>query len=65
MRENPLKQKLLKGQHAFGAMAFEFFTPGLPQIVRSAGAEFLMLDKEHSGVGFETVKQQIALRRGH
>jgi hypothetical protein len=31
MRENPLKQKLLKGQHAFGARAFEFFTPGLPQ----------------------------------
>lgn len=64
MRDNPLKARLLGGGQAFGVMAFEFFTPGLPAIVRSAGAEFLLLDMEHSGVGFETVKAQIALCRG-
>ncbi len=58
MHNNPLKERLVKGDHAFGTMAFEFFTAGLPQIVRSACAELLMFDMEHSGAGFETIKQQ-------
>ncbi|MCW8086245.1 HpcH/HpaI aldolase family protein [Sabulicella glaciei] len=39
-----------------GLFAMEFATPGLPLIVREAGADFLVLDMEHSGFGFETVK---------
>ena len=27
MHNNPLKERLVKGDHAFGTMAFEFFTP--------------------------------------
>ncbi len=64
MRANPIKQRLAAGGSSYGTMAFEFFTPGLPQIVAAAGAEFLLLDMEHSGIGFETVKAQIALCRG-
>lgn len=64
MRANPIKQRLAAGGTSYGTMAFEFFTPGLPQIVAAAGAEFLLLDMEHSGIGFETVKAQIALCRG-
>ncbi|MBI1395120.1 MAG: aldolase [Betaproteobacteria bacterium] len=45
-------------------MAWEFFTPSLPQVCASAGAEFLLLDMEHSGVSLETIKTQLALCRG-
>ena len=59
MRTNPLKPKLLAGGTSFGLFAFEFFTPGLPQIAKEAGAEFLLLDMEHSGAGIDTIKQQL------
>ena len=45
-------------------MTFEFFTPGYPAICREAGAEFILYDMEHSGVGFETMKAQFAFCRG-
>lgn len=64
MRDNLLKKSLRAGGRAFGAMAFEFFSPGLPQICANAGAEFLFYDMEHTGLGFETLKTQLALCRG-
>jgi 2-keto-3-deoxy-L-rhamnonate aldolase RhmA len=64
MRDNPVKQSLRAGGRAFGAMVFEFFSPGLPQICRNAGAEFVLYDMEHTGLGFETLKTQCALCRG-
>lgn len=39
-----------------GHFVMEFATPGVGPIVAAAGAEFLVLDMEHSGFGFETVK---------
>jgi len=64
MRDNPVKRTLERGGCAFGTMVFEFFSPGLPQILRAAGAEFALFDMEHSGVGIETMKTQAALCRG-
>jgi 2-keto-3-deoxy-L-rhamnonate aldolase RhmA len=64
MRDNPIKAKLAAGGTSYGTMAFEFFTAGLPQIVKACGAEFLLLDMEHSGIGMETVKAQAAHCRG-
>ncbi|HUU72597.1 MAG TPA: aldolase/citrate lyase family protein [Burkholderiales bacterium] len=64
MRNNPVKEKLLAGQPAFGAFGWEFLVPGLPQIVKAAGAEFLLIDMEHAGTSYETLKQQVALSRG-
>lgn len=64
MRDNVVKNSLRAGGRAFGAMAFEFFSPGLPQICTNAGAEFLLYDMEHTGLGFETLKTQLALCRG-
>jgi len=64
MRENPIKPRLRAGGASFGTMAFEFFTPGLPQIARAAGAEFLLFDMEHSGIDVETMKARFALCRG-
>jgi 2-dehydro-3-deoxyglucarate aldolase/4-hydroxy-2-oxoheptanedioate aldolase len=64
MRGNPVKQALASGGRAFGAMVFEMFTPGLPQILRNAGADYVLYDMEHTGLGFETLKTQFALCRG-
>ena len=55
---------LAAGGSAFGAMVFEFFSPGLPQLCKNAGAEFVLFDMEHTGLGFETLKNQFALCRG-
>ncbi|HTW25667.1 MAG TPA: aldolase/citrate lyase family protein [Acetobacteraceae bacterium] len=64
MRDNPVKHRLAAGGRAFGAMTFEFFSPGMPQIICAAGAEFVLFDMEHSGIGIETIKAQIAACRG-
>jgi 2-keto-3-deoxy-L-rhamnonate aldolase RhmA len=64
MRDNPVRKQLRRGGVALGQMAFEFFTPGLLRIMANAGAEFVILDTEHSGAGIETLKQQAAYARG-
>ena len=64
MRDNPVKTTLQNGGRAFGAMIFECFTPGLPQICANAGAEFILYDMEHTGLSFESLKTQLALCRG-
>src|SRR5687768_16898717 len=63
MRENAVKKTLAAGGRAFGSMIFEFFTPGMPRIVKNAGAEFALYCMEHTGIGFETLKPQFALCR--
>jgi 2-dehydro-3-deoxyglucarate aldolase/4-hydroxy-2-oxoheptanedioate aldolase len=64
MRDNPVKSRIAAGGHAFGAMIFEFFTPGIAQICKAAGAEFILFDMEHTAVSTETLRQQMALCRG-
>jgi 2-keto-3-deoxy-L-rhamnonate aldolase RhmA len=64
MRDNPVKKSLAEGRHAFGSMVFELFAPALPTLCRNAGAEFVLYDMEHTGLGFETLKTQFALCRG-
>lgn len=63
MIDNPVRRKLLGGEACFGLMAFEFFTPGLAPVLAAAGAEFVILDMEHSGLGIEGVKAQCAFAR--
>lgn len=64
MRGNPVREKLIAGGTSFGTMAFEFFSPGLPSVLAKAGAEWVILDTEHSGIGIETIKAQVAASRG-
>ncbi len=64
LRPNPVRHKLRKRGAAFGLMAFEFFIPGLFALAGQAGADFIILDMEHSGVGPDTIKMQLALARG-
>ena len=64
MTHNPVRQTLRAGGTVFGTMAFEFFTPGLARVLAAAGAEYVILDQEHSGAGVDTIKAQCALARG-
>ncbi len=64
MRDNPLKTKLARGETVFGTFVFEFASPGLARICKSAGCEYIIFDMEHSGWSFETVKDQIQFARG-
>jgi 2-keto-3-deoxy-L-rhamnonate aldolase RhmA len=64
MRDNPIKKRLAGGETVFGTMAFEFASPGLAPVVANAGADFILLDMEHSGWSFETIKSRIALAHG-
>ena len=64
MIENPVRKTLLAGGSAIGVMALEFFTPGLARVLAAGGAEFVILDTEHSGAGMDTLKSAIAYARG-
>lgn len=59
-----LRARVRGGDRAKGAMVFEFFTPGMAQIMASAGAEFVIWDMEHSGASMETMKTMAAACRG-
>jgi 2-keto-3-deoxy-L-rhamnonate aldolase RhmA len=64
IRNNQTMDKLASGGTVFGTMIFEFLSPGLPQIARNAGADFLLYDMEHSGFSVDQIKNQCALCRG-
>lgn len=64
MNERTLRARVTAGEQIAGAMVFEFFTPGVAQLMRLAGAEYVIYDMEHSGVSLETIKTQVAACRG-
>jgi len=39
-----------------GAMIFEFFSPGIPIILKNAGCQFIIFDMEHGGLSLEKFK---------
>ena len=51
-----LKQKLTASTQMRGAMVFEFFSPGIPIILKNAGCEFIIFDMEHGGLSLEQFK---------
>lgn len=60
MRTNTVKEKLARGDSAYGTMVFEFNTTGIGRIVGEAGAEFVIYDMEHTGWSIETIRMLIA-----
>jgi 2-keto-3-deoxy-L-rhamnonate aldolase RhmA len=56
MAETGLKAMARARAPKFGHFIVEFATPGIGHIIKSAGCDFALLDLEHSGFGFETVK---------
>jgi 2-keto-3-deoxy-L-rhamnonate aldolase RhmA len=51
-----LKGMASSGELKLGHFIVEFATPGIGQILKSAGCDFALFDCEHSGFGFETIK---------
>ena len=51
-----LRQLLSADKPLIGHFIFEFATPGIGYLVRNAGADFMVLDLEHSAASFETAK---------
>ena len=45
--------------YKFGHFIVEFATPGIGHILKNAGCDFVLFDTEHSGFGFETIKNSI------
>lgn len=59
-----MRARVMAGEQVLGAMVFEFFTPGVAEILRRAGCEYVLYDMEHAGLGFESFKAQAAHCRG-
>ena len=51
-----LKNKITSCRQIRGAMIFEFFSPGIPIILKNAGCEFIIFDMEHGGLSLEQFK---------
>lgn len=64
MAERTIRQRVMAGEQVLGAMVFEFFSPGIAQCMKLAGAEYVLYDMEHTGIGLETIKMQVAACRG-
>jgi 2-keto-3-deoxy-L-rhamnonate aldolase RhmA len=56
VRENPVKRALAAGETPLGTMVGEFLTTNVARIVRSAGADWVLYDLEHSGFGIDRLR---------
>jgi 2-keto-3-deoxy-L-rhamnonate aldolase RhmA len=60
MTSEALRSRLARGGTAFGTMLFEFNTLGIPRILEAAGADFALIDLEHTGWGIEGIRPLLA-----
>ena len=58
-----LRARLAGGGTSLGTMVFEFNTLGMPRILAAAGADFVLIDLEHTGWGIEGVRPLLAAAR--
>ena len=64
MTDAPLKAMARTRDLKAGHFLFEFTSPGIGHILDQADCDFAIFDTEHSGFGFETVKQVMTYMRG-
>ena len=55
------KNKIINLEQIYGAMVFEFFSPGIPLILKNAGCDFIIFDMEHGGLSLEQFKTLAAI----
>lgn len=60
--ESPLLSTARK-RTVLGTFAIEFFSPGLPALLKQAGADWVLLDLEHSGWALDSARGPIAVGR--
>src|SRR5258708_1091662 len=63
MQGNPVREKLRRGETALGIMAFEFFSPGLPQVFAAPGPPFVLfpLDPSWTAIGIDIADAILAV----
>jgi 2-dehydro-3-deoxyglucarate aldolase/4-hydroxy-2-oxoheptanedioate aldolase len=59
MAEPGLKAMTRESAPKFGHFVVEFVTPGIGHILKAAGCDFVLFDMEHSGFGYETLKNAL------
>lgn len=59
MRENCVKKKLAAGERVYGTLVGDLRSLSIPQMMASAGFDFIMYDTEHSGFSTETISELI------
>ena len=60
-----LKKQVSELNEIRGAMIFEFFSPGIPVILKNAGCQFIIFDMEHGGLSLEQFKILAAISRAN
>ena len=55
------KNRIMNLDQVYGAMIFEFFSPGIPLILKNAGCDFIIFDMEHGGLSLEQFKNLAAI----
>ena len=59
-----LKQKFLNRKSIKGAMIFDFFSPGMPYVIKNSGCEFVIYDMEHGGLTLDKFKELSLISKG-
>ena len=59
-----LKKKFLNRKLIRGAMVFDFFSPGIPYVIKNSGCEFAIFDMEHGGLTLDKFKQLSLISKG-
>jgi 2-keto-3-deoxy-L-rhamnonate aldolase RhmA len=59
MQQQGLKAMAGTRTAKLGTFIVEFATPGIGHLLKSAGCDFVLFDTEHSGFGFETIKNAV------
>ena len=60
-----IKNKVSSQDNVRGAMIFEFFSPGIPIILKNSGCEFIIFDMEHGGLSLEQFKTLALISKAH
>ena len=59
MAEKSLREMAGTRRAKFGTFLVEFNTPGIGQIMKAAGSDYVLLDMEHSGFSFDSLKSML------
>ncbi|MCX7845408.1 MAG: aldolase/citrate lyase family protein [Dictyoglomaceae bacterium] len=64
MRENKVKRALKEGKTVIGTMVSDIRSPGIAQMLATAGFDFFVLDTEHGPFDMETVQDMAFSAKG-
>jgi 2-keto-3-deoxy-L-rhamnonate aldolase RhmA len=64
MQGNAVKEKLSAGGIVVGPMVMEFFTAGIASIFAQTGVDYILYDLEHTGYGYEALREVVSYNRG-